>query len=217
MGGVILALIIATIQCKLPFKVPNQFTEHTFLALAFFMSGYLYRKIGWYKSDKLKRLCIPLLFPAIITSLLLKEIFNMNSVRGLSALYYIVALFGTIGFIQLAKMLKHGLLVKIFNYIGDKTLYILTFHFLAFKPISYLWIKWHNMSITNLSQFPVIEETNSWMWVVYTITGVIIPLLIWELFHLPIWNFKRKWIMIVIRYRQLGYIIHPTLGNINMY
>lgn len=186
MGGVMLSLVIASIQCTLPIKVPAQFSEPTFLALAFFMSGYLFRKIGWYKSDILKRLCIPLLVPAIITALLLKDVFDMNHAGGLSALYYIVAVLGTVGFIQIAKMLKHGLLVKAFNYIGDKTLYILTFHFLAFKPISYLWIKLHDMPITNLSQYPVIEPTNSWMWVVYSIAGVIIPLLIWELFHLPI-------------------------------
>jgi fucose 4-O-acetylase-like acetyltransferase len=99
---------------------------------------------------------------------------------------------GTIGAIQLAKRLKHGKVVAVLDYIGNKTLYILTFHFLAFKAVSYLWIKTHDLPINFLSQFPVLQATGSWMWVVYAIAGVALPLLVWELFHLSIGNNQRK-------------------------
>lgn len=189
MGGVILILIIASTEHSLPFRLPAQFGSQTFLALAFFMSGYIYRKTGWNRTESLTWLCIPLLLLPAVASFFLS--LSMTSAQSLSWLYYLVALSGTLGFIQFTKKLQHERIVILFNYIGNKTLYILTFHFLAFKLISYIWIKGHDLPISFLSQFPVLQETSSWMWIAYTIAGIALPLLIWELFHLPIWNIKK--------------------------
>lgn len=186
-GGVLAAVFIASIEYLLPVKLPAQFGPQTFLAFAFFMSGFLYRKCGFYTKKLSSAFILPLLFPAIV-SIFLKM--SMTTATGIySCVYFIVALSGTIGFLQFAKKLEYGEL-KLFNYIGNKTLYILTFHFLAFKPVSYLWIKAHHLPISYLSKFPVLEDTNSWMWVIYTLAGTALPLLLWELLHLPVWNFK---------------------------
>lgn len=32
-----------------------------------------------------------------------------------------------------------------------------------------------------LSEFPVLRNTTSWMWVVYTLAGVLFPLAVWKL------------------------------------
>lgn len=115
----------------------------------------------------------------------------MSTAEALSGGYFVVALSGIIGFIQLAKKLEHDKVVALFNYIGNKTLYILTFHFLAFKPISYILIRLNGLPISDLSQFPVLKETSSWMWTIYTVAGICLPLLVWELFHLPFLRFKK--------------------------
>lgn len=184
-GGVILAIVIASIHQLLPIKLPAQFGPQTFLALAFFMTGYLYRKVGLYQHISQSRLALSWLLIPAIASLYVHDL-SMSSAGFLSWLYYILALAGIIGFIQFAKVLQNDKMAVVFNYIGDKTLYILTFHFLSFKLVSYAWIRYRNLPISNLSQFPVLEETNSWMWMIYSISGVALPLLIWELFHLPI-------------------------------
>lgn len=182
--GLFLMIIIASTHHLLPIRLPAQFGPQTFLALAFFMTGYLYRKTGLHPNEHKSHLnLLLLLFPAI-ASIFVHDL-SMSSAGSLSWLYYILAMAGTIGFLQFAIILQSDKMAIVFDYIGNKTLYILTFHFLSFKFISYLWIKHENLPISNLSQFPVLEKTNSWMWIVYSIAGIALPLLIWELFHLP--------------------------------
>ncbi|UBD69669.1 acyltransferase family protein [Bacteroides sp. BFG-257] len=187
--GVILAVLIASTEHLLPFKLPAQFGPQTFLALAFFMSGYIYRKSGLNKSKHLSQLYVLLLLIPAIVSVFAD--LSMSTAEALSGGYFVVALSGIIGFIQLAKKLEHDKVVALFNYIGNKTLYILTFYFLAFKPISYILIRLNGLPISDLSQFPVLKETSSWMWTIYTVAGICLPLLVWELFHLPFLRFKK--------------------------
>ncbi len=111
---------------------------------------------------------------------------DMQTAESLSWLYYIVAMCGTIGFIQLAKKMIRGPIMPLFNYIGNKTLYILTFHMLSFKIVSYIIIQAEGRPITDLSQFPVLADVGCWMWIFYTLVGVAVPLAIWELFHLDL-------------------------------
>ena len=63
-------------------------------------------------------------------------------------------------------------------YIGEHTMIILALHFLCFKPVSLIKILYFNLPIQNLSCFPVIYENNAIMWILYSILGISIPLLI---------------------------------------
>lgn len=64
-------------------------------------------------------------------------------------------------------------------FIGNNTLSILTFHFLAFKLVSLLIIVIYNLPIKRLGELPVIMEfaTQGW-WIAYTVVGVGLPLAI---------------------------------------
>ncbi len=188
LGGVIISIFIASLEHLISFKYPAQFGPQTFLALAFFLSGYLFRKKKFKQHQSPAYECFLWLSIPAISSYFLSM--GMGNAHSLSWLYYIIALCGTIGLIQFAKIIQWGKVMPFFNYIGNKTLYILTFHFLSFKLVSYLYILANDLPIEYLSQFPVLKATNAWMWVVYTIAGVGLPLLLWELFHLPVWNFK---------------------------
>ena len=119
--GVILAILIASIHQLLPIKLPAQFGPQTFLALAFFMTGYLFRRVGLYPIINQSNLTLLwLLIPALAS--LFTHDFSMSSTGTLSWLYYILAMAGIIGFIQFAKMLQNDKVSVVFNYIGDKTL-----------------------------------------------------------------------------------------------
>lgn len=65
------------------------------------------------------------------------------------------------------------------QFIGQHTITILTFHFVAFKLISLIIIRLHHLPVQQLSQFPVIDENSGggWWWIGYTLAGIIIPLL----------------------------------------
>lgn len=116
---------------------------------------------------------------------------SMDCKNNVVLLYYVIAICGTIATIQLSKWLSYARIASLLAYIGDKTLYILTFHFLAFKLVSYVYIEYSHLPLDYLAQFPVLETINSWMWIVYTVIGVSLPLLVWKLFHLPFLRFKK--------------------------
>lgn len=107
---------------------------------------------------------------------------NMVTVQGwLVLVNYVIAMTGTMGIVLLSRELSKHCIAPILTYIGNKTLYILVFHFLAFKLVSFVYLHFNGLPIELLTMFPVLEETNSWMWIVYVISGIIFPFAVWEL------------------------------------
>lgn len=179
-------LIIASSRSLIPIKLPSQFGEQTILAIAFYMSGFLFRKLNLQP----KHIGIwGIIFYLVPAATALYAQFSMTSDTGMSVYpLYAVAMFGTIATLFCSSALAKTRIASILSYIGNKTLYILIFHFLAFKSVSYRFIKINGASVSDLSQFPVLENAPGWMWVVYTFSGVCLSLLAWELFHLPCWQ-----------------------------
>lgn len=157
------------------------FGEQTLLATAFYMSGYLCRKKNMHFDYPFIAGLLLLIVPAIAT-LFIK--LNMSTVQGWFVLgYYMIAMTGTMGIVLLSRELSRHRIAPILAYIGNKTLYILVFHFLAFKFVSFIYLHFNGLPIDLLTMFPVLEETNSWMYIVYVISGIIFPLAVWELIH----------------------------------
>ena len=178
-GGVILTVIIAIFLHFIPIKLPQMFGEQTLLAIAFYMSGYLCRKKDIHFDHPLMTTLLLLLVPAIAACII--EL-NMVTVHGWLVLaFYVIAIAGVIGVVLLSRELSKHRFALILAYIGGKTLYVLVFHLLAFKFVSFLYICINDLPIKLLTSFPVLEETNTWLWIVYSIVGVIIPLLFWKL------------------------------------
>ena len=64
------------------------------------------------------------------------------------------------------------------DYIGKNTLNILIFHFISFKLVSLGIIMANGEPFERLAEFPVLTLHNNFMWILYTIIGVAMPLLI---------------------------------------
>lgn len=64
------------------------------------------------------------------------------------------------------------------SYIGNHSFEIMTLHFLSFKLVSLIIINTSNLPSGMLAAFPVLSygEPNEW-WILYSITGIMIPLL----------------------------------------
>ena len=91
----------------------------------------------------------------------------MVTVQGwLVLIDYVIAMTGMMGVVLLSRELSRHCIAPVFAYIGDKTLYILVFHFLAFKLVSFSYIFANNLPIDYLTQFPVIQDANTYMWVI---------------------------------------------------
>ena len=67
--------------------------------------------------------------------------------------------------------------LRLLTFIGNNTLTILTWHFLSFKLVSLVIIGIYGLPIARLAEFPIIGEysTQGW-WVLYFLSGVMLPL-----------------------------------------
>lgn len=177
----ILTLLVTVFWNYIPIALPQMFREQTLLATAFYMSGYFCRKKNVYFDYQLIAGLLLLIVPAI-AAFFIK--LNMVTVQGwLVLIDYVIAMAGTMGIVLLSRELSRYRIAPVFTYIGDKTLYILVFHLLAFKLVSFGYLYFSGLSIDLLTSSSVLEETNSWRWIVYVTSGIIFPLAIWELIH----------------------------------
>ena len=108
---------------------------------------------------------------------------NMAIVTGLwTFAVYVIAISGTMGMMHFSGLLSKTRIAPCLAYIGSKTLYILTFHFLAFVLVSYIYRIALGLPIERL-----LEQCNEglygMMWIVYTIAGITLPILVWEIRH----------------------------------
>lgn len=78
-------------------------------------------------------------------------------------------------------------------YIGTRTLYILTFHFLMFKPASLLNAFIYHLDWKVIGCHPVVWPVrDNWFWIIYTVTALCLSLLLAEgIERLPKINLKQ--------------------------
>lgn len=92
------------------------------------------------------------------------------------------ALIGFLFLVNMAKWIdrKENLFRQSLVYIGDRTLYVFAFHFLAFKLVSMLRIVFENRSWDDLGAHPVITPSTGvdLYFILYTIIGIVVPLLV---------------------------------------
>ncbi len=74
------------------------------------------------------------------------------------------------------KCLSNNLIILL-KKIGQRTLWIMALHFLSFKLVSFIFIVINGLPITCLVDFPVLSicSKDPYMWVIYTITGISLP------------------------------------------
>lgn len=198
--GIVGALLIAFFEQRLPIDLPQQLKEQTFLATAFYLSGYLFHKIDRFHKIPLVAGIGLLLIPAFVA---LYGNWSMIHCKGWLVIpYYFVALTGTLGIFSISGWLSQLKLSPLFIYIGNKTLYILTFHFLSFKLVSWVYISIQGYPMENLTQFPVLSNAGSYTWIIYSLVGVGLPLFIWKLFHISFKTSSLKFIQFNKQYNE---------------
>ena len=184
LGGVIVTLSVASIWKWNPIPLPQMFEEQTIMAIVFYLSGYIYKRRELSCQHSLAFGLTLMVVPVIVSCY---TSFSMTDTVGLKLLcYYPIAIIGTLGVIQISKGIAKYKIHSVLSYIGERTLYILIFHFLAFKFISLFYIIFNELSIESYLPLPLIKEANCWLWIAYTIAGVTIPLLLWELLHFKV-------------------------------
>lgn len=114
----------------------------------------------------------------LLGSLFLKETIDMRFTNVYNQIpYYLLSITGIIMIFCISiKIEKQN--NSILYYIGNHTMPILALNLLALKAGNFLKIWIYGLPIEQLASYTVIYDYNSWYWLIYTIIGVNIPLLI---------------------------------------
>lgn len=92
--------------------------------------------------------------------------------------YYFLSISGIIMTFCVSKKLETTNINKTLYYIGNNTIYILVLNLLALKLGNLIKIWIYDMPIEKLSSYTVIADHNSSFWIIYSIIGIISPLLV---------------------------------------
>lgn len=153
---------------------------HTcFAAYLAFLIGYALRKFNL--SECMGGYEVLVLIASGVILLGLGKIGTISMVGGniQNVLFFSVALLsGWFFLIYLSKYLPVGIKLC-FAFLGKNSIWILLYHLIAFKMVSYLYILATNEEITLLTSFPCIKHEN--IWILYTLIGVMAPLLLAEI------------------------------------
>ena len=152
-----------------------------FFAVACMMAGYLYKS---YSIDRLvNKYSIYVLFSCAVLLVLGSlywhaEMLDMKWTHTIP--YFISAMAGSILVLKASKYAadKTHRLANCISLIGNKTIEILTWHFLCFKIVSLIIIAYDGLSIEHLAEFPIMRPYNiqGW-WIYYFIIGVAVPVM----------------------------------------
>ena len=94
--------------------------------------------------------------------------------------YFFIA--GVLGYLFIREcanyLEKFELLSNIFTLLGQKSIYIMCIHMLAFKIVIFIQCLVYNRNFKFLSSYPVLKTggLNCW-WMLYTFVGIIVPLI----------------------------------------
>ena len=148
-----------------------------FLSACFFFLGYIYKKF------ELKT--IPPYLGLLALMILILGVYLYDDYLDMLwytwknvALYIVMALVGVFMALSFSQILERTPFNHILYYIGNHTMIIFILHLLIFKIVSLLKIFIYHMPYNQLADFKVIQEYNDFFWVIYSIVGVSLPLVL---------------------------------------
>ena len=180
-GGLI-ALLLSVLLFFKGIPVVNIFSgAKEFLAVSCMMAGYLYKSysINEYV-DKYSIYILPVCALLLVFGSLYwhGEMLDLKWTHTVP--YFISAIAGSIIVMKLSKYSaeKTRHFSSLISMIGNKTLDILTWHFLCFKIVSLIIIAYYGLPIEQLAEFPVMRpyQIQGW-WILYFVIGVAVPVI----------------------------------------
>ena len=91
--------------------------------------------------------------------------------------FVVVSIAGWFFICSIAKLVASSIaLSKVLAYIGKNTWSIMALHFLSFKLINYIYLRLYDLPFYYLASFPTIANKTSGWWLVYSVCGVVLPL-----------------------------------------
>ncbi len=173
---VILVILFFSMGCFFFYKqisLPGN-ADNACSLLPFMYAGYRMKKIE-YRRHYLAVPCV-----AIMTGILFftGETLRMSRNEIVNPGFLLVAGFsGVLLTLELADHLKKWKVGKVFSYLGRNTIPILCLHLLAFRSVSFIWVKAEGLPLAYISRHPIVESSYVWGGF-YTLIGILVPLIV---------------------------------------
>ena len=166
------------------------------LGAFFYMSGNLLMQYKNYWQNKLGALlCCLVLF---LSYFYFKETVSMGCGYNKVFFYSVSAVAGILLTLDISIVINssYSVLKRPLYYIGNHTLEILALHFLTFRILSYFYIKVTDMDIIHIAEHPVMTSvyTPSFIWALYSIIGIGMPIMFVLLYQYFGSSFKKKFL-----------------------
>lgn len=167
-----MALLLIPLRQYIPF-LPNQWGERTMFGFAYYLGGYVCSKHIRLTQETSPRGIWLLLIPAVAAPFVQWSVIGHKSYPQLLG-YLVCSASGIWGILHLSAILsRSATIVRVLSYVGARTLYILTFHFVGFKPLSALYLWANHLPMTCLSEFPVLQGMPSVFWIAYAAVSLL--------------------------------------------
>lgn len=164
---VVFGFLVLGYKTQLPYSI-----SASFVALFFYYIGYLYAK-------NMGRIKINLIF-FIMAAIVVMYSSCINTVDLAFNKYTYLSLFilssicGSYCVLFISEKIKQH---KTLEFIGQKSLPIMIFHFLSFVPINLLIVHIYDLQTERILDYPTIKEYN-WWWILYAFMGITMPVFI---------------------------------------
>lgn len=170
-GGV---LMLSMVQSLIPYKIPT-IGALTFLSSAIFLAGYAVKRYRVLEKSPFWGSGVAMVLLMLVSTTYSSEM--KDAVGGYTFLNFSLAVIGCCSVLRLSELIQ-GRIASILDEVGRLSLYVLIFHFSAFKLVTLVRIWCYGMPYSCLSSFPVIDDESLWWWSIYTIVGVGAPFII---------------------------------------
>lgn len=187
-GRKLMALLFIMTCLFLHFKIIIPIVEITsldvlaalFIAIGFYLKENQGNLIILHSTWKVVSCCMVMLLLAYFLPV------SFQSVSAKKLIFFIFSgVVGTIVIVKLAFLIqKYAILNKIMPYIGQNTLTILALHILCFRLVSYIVCIYTGMALWHIGEHPTIDyQSGGALWIIYSLCGVAMPLLLLKLYH----------------------------------
>lgn len=178
--GISFAVLIYCQLCCMGLKIPGKLMiRRAFFAYLPFLMGYYFRRIQNLAAGKKYSLFLFILSAGLlVTAFHLKWTNSVNDAVSENVLVYgLLTASGwflcRIPSLYCPEKLKEGIV-----YLGKHTLCIVLCHFLAFRIVSWLYVLITGAPSVLIASFPIIVTGDGFMWVIYTVSGMAVSLLL---------------------------------------
>lgn len=153
----------------------NLIQPRVLIVLSVYYLGYLYKKYEDIIAINIKWTSI-----FIIVLFILPHFGSVEISAGIytNPIFFLLAsITGIYITIYFAKLINLNFKSDLLKYMGQNSMIIMAFHLISFKAISLLQVVIYGYDTYNIAAFPILNGSGAW-WILYSIVGVLLPILI---------------------------------------